>query len=432
MRETEDQLELMLLGAYDPLTDGVAGLTRVLSAFDAATALRPDAVRVGRSDEVLSDKALAKAVAKGRVGQTTFLELRRRATPAIEYQLTFVPDDPVGFRMQARLPLAAFSPAAGGDALASAVVACVRELARIVAPIHGYAHSLADLLQGSDPAAAAAKPVEEIHWLNLYGRAMVDRIGRARLEGVPCETLAWLDDGSCLFTTRPGPSDFAGAAARAAQAAARAHLRPELDSAAHRAELDRRSAALAPVAPAFDPDVAELLQLMLATVDVGHRPAEIARLNAYKPPPVAERVAADALPPFDVDDVDAAIERYRDFHAERLVALLHGEIPAIMEGDPAVLPMVDFHFWLGDYPRVFRRNDIDHDLVPAVGAFLGEMLVRHLGGRWIPRRNLDEASVVIGDQAWLPFLRARHYLEAREAALDRSLTQFYRVAARSR
>jgi hypothetical protein len=37
---------------------------------------------------------------------------------------------------------------------------------------------------------------------------------------------------------------------------------------------------------------------------------------------------------------------------------------------------------------------------------------------------------VIGDTAFLPFLRARHYLLSTQSLLDHSLTQFYRVAAR--
>ncbi|WP_395814357.1 hypothetical protein [Archangium minus] len=50
----------------------------------------------------------------------------------------------------------------------------------------------------------------------------------------------------------------------------------------------------------------------------------------------------------------------------------------------------------------------------------------------MPRRDLDEAAVVVGDRAWLPFLRARHYLQYHDASLDFSLTQFFREARRLR
>ena len=48
----------------------------------------------------------------------------------------------------------------------------------------------------------------------------------------------------------------------------------------------------------------------------------------------------------------------------------------------------------------------------------------------MPRRNLNEAHVILGDRAWLPFLRARRHLQSQQSAFDYSLTQFYRVAAR--
>jgi hypothetical protein len=56
--------------------------------------------------------------------------------------------------------------------------------------------------------------------------------------------------------------------------------------------------------------------------------------------------------------------------------------------------------------------------------------VNQLGGRWVPRRKLEEAAVIIGDRAWLPFLRARHALEGVDAPLDFSGTQFFREAQR--
>ena len=60
--------------------------------------------------------------------------------------------------------------------------------------------------------------------------------------------------------------------------------------------------------------------------------------------------------------------------------------------------------------------------VPAVGAYLGEVLVRHLGGQWIPRKKLEEAQVRVGKRVWLPFLRAHRYMRSRQSLLDYSLT----------
>jgi hypothetical protein len=58
------------------------------------------------------------------------------------------------------------------------------------------------------------------------------------------------------------------------------------------------------------------------------------------------------------------------------------------------------------------------------------VMVRTLGGYWVPRRNPDEALVVVHGRAWQPFLRVRRHLQNEQAALDFSLTQFYRAAQR--
>ncbi|HLL52586.1 MAG TPA: hypothetical protein VK447_03510, partial [Myxococcaceae bacterium] len=89
----------------------------------------------------------------------------------------------------------------------------------------------------------------------------------------------------------------------------------------------------------------------------------------------------------------------------------------------------DYEMWLSEYPT-YEREKVDGILIPSAGAYLGEVLVGRLGGRWVPRRNLEETQVVVGDRAWLPFVRARRYLQTRQSVLDYSLTKLYREAER--
>ena len=109
-----------------------------------------------------------------------------------------------------------------------------------------------------------------------------------------------------------------------------------------------------------------------------------------------------------------------------IASLAQGQFDAT----PESLTDVDFYFWREAFPARRLRENIDAHAVPAIGAYLGEVLVRHLGGRWIPRRKLEESQVLVGDRAWLPFVRAWHYMRTCQSLLDFSLTQFYRVAAR--
>jgi hypothetical protein len=73
---------------------------------------------------------------------------------------------------------------------------------------------------------------------------------------------------------------------------------------------------------------------------------------------------------------------------------------------------------------------VDDLLVPGLGAYLGRMMEIELGGRWVPRRVLEEAQVMVGERAYLPFLRVKHYLQSKQSVIDYSLTKFMREAAR--
>ncbi|AKQ68232.1 hypothetical protein A176_005144 [Myxococcus hansupus] len=60
------------------------------------------------------------------------------------------------------------------------------------------------------------------------------------------------------------------------------------------------------------------------------------------------------------------------------------------------------------------------------------MLVRRLGGTWVPRQKVEESQVRVGNRIWLPCLRARRYMQPRQSLLDYSLTQFFKEAERYR
>jgi hypothetical protein len=118
--------------------------------------------------------------------------------------------------------------------------------------------------------------------------------------------------------------------------------------------------------------------------------------------------------------------------AELLVALMHTKVPSVFEATPESLTDVDYQFWHEEFPRVFERENIDAHAVPAIGAYLGQVLVRNLGGQWIPRQKLEEVQVRVGNRVWLPFVRAWRYMRSCQSLLDFSLTQLYRVAERHR
>jgi hypothetical protein len=132
-----------------------------------------------------------------------------------------------------------------------------------------------------------------------------------------------------------------------------------------------------------------------------------------------------------VENPERALEQY-SLHAEHLVVILHTKAPSVFEETPESLTDADFYFWWEDFPKTRLREVIDEHVVPAIGAYLGQVLVHNLGGRWIPRKRLMETGVLVGDRVWLPFVRAHRYMSSCESLLDYSLTQLYREAERHR
>jgi hypothetical protein len=238
-----------------------------------------------------------------------------------------------------------------------------------------------------------------------------------------------LPGGTTLWLTRPTPADFDSEEARLAQSRALVHLRPELSLDSTLAVLRQRSLVFSPIPIEFDPDVADILMWEVEFRGLAQKREAVESFNRYRPPPVSEWRPASQAPTPDVDDVKAAINTYERLYAEQLVALFHTDVPQGMEGTLEALPRLDWHLWHSGWAKNLSHEQRE-TLVPALGAFLGRYLVEVLGGRWQPRRKLDEASVVVGNRAWLPFLRARHALQSSEAPLDFSGSQLFRTAQR--
>ena len=111
--------------------------------------------------------------------------------------------------------------------------------------------------------------------------------------------------------------------------------------------------------------------------------------------------------------------------ADDLFAILHDKVKDLKaKGSPAILPDLDLHFYTHDYPGTFGHAKAE-TLIEPLGAWLGQLLVIELGGEWFPRAKLEENQVVVGDTAYLPFLRVQHYLVSKQAVLQHSLTAYF-------
>jgi hypothetical protein len=434
----EDLLHLFFDAVLNPDVSLRRELEPLLHGLETyAGAWKPEAVH-GKYWRKYSRAAVFKSIEEKPDEGYPFIGLSRTQWPAVDMILNLrLPSRPPELYFGSSIhPLSLFADAERCRQL----VNMVRAWASHYPVTHAWANSLAeDQLSGApnfgrDMQVAIRDgydKVYELAWLNVFGPKLVEAVGRERVLSTPAHLVEQLPHGAVLLVTWPIAADFASDAARQAQARAHAHLRPDLEYATLLRTLRERSALLAPVEPRFPPELEPLLSRVVDAVRISERQRKIAELNAWRPPEPDEWLSADAALPPDVPDLDFVRGQYEDL-AEGLVALLHTDVPSVFEASPASLTDLDAHFWCTDFLRNRLPEVIDEHLMPAVGAYLGEVLVKHLGGQWIPRKKLEEAQVRVGPRVWRPFLRAHRYLRSRQALLDFCLTRLYLAASQHR
>jgi hypothetical protein len=436
--DKQDSLEFHFTGTFDHHADIERELEPFLQALEQyADGWMPDLVE-GTRRRKYSREAVFKALREERDEFGSRMEFYRVTLPAISLFVSLGLTDQrhVIFVSLEIEPLSFFTQ----EERCRSFVDLIRAwLSRYPAP-DALAHSRADNQLAGAPYYGRSEEtwkrdkydnVYQLCWLNVFGPWLVEKLGRQRVLTTPAHRVEELPNGSILLVSWPTAADFASEPARVAQARALVHLRPELDFQAVLSTLRERSAALVPVEPRFHPDVAPLLARVLGHSAISERQRKIAEFNAYQPPVPDEWLPAEAALPVDVSDPEQTRAEYSTV-AEHLVALLHSKVPSVFDETAESLTEVDYYFWREEFPRVFERAAIDATMVPAAGAYLGEVLVRRLGGRWLPRKNFQEAQVLVGQRVWLPFLRAHRSLRTRQSLLDCSLTQLYREAERYR
>jgi len=431
-----DELWVALYFTVNPVASGDEGVDAVLEVIEQeAGFLTPDTVPGKRRYRYTRQRAHEELI-RNASEDSSWLPLKRKKEPEAYWSMSFGGSG-AGLYLCLTSPLSFFRQEATAVERGQQVVRLVRALCQHLGPVeYGFVHSRADELLGGDPHTTdptSPPGVYETYWLNVYGKPLVDSLGRERVLTLPAHSVESLPCGGVLWLSRPTLADFDSPEARSAQARCLAHLRPEL----HLEEVERslleRSLAFQPLDKHFDPDISGLIELILQrSTDLSSRRKEIERYNRYRPPPVAEWLPAHAIQT-DVEDPSGKVAFYAH-QAEYLIALLHSQHPSVLGQEPGSIVEVDDYVGLErwaefkEYMPPFKRDR----LVPMLGGYLGELFVKHLGGRWVPRRSLLEAAVVVGPRAWLPFLRAHHLLQVPSnnlgTSLDFTLSQLFHQA----
>jgi len=427
---------LRLISPLRPLDQGFEALEPLLKAIESLSAdLRPDRIHHTRRELKYSRQKLRERLTEAYIGNNTTIRLVRSQPPDVIITLDGWEHDsqPISSVEISLEPFSFVREPGQAERRAEQFVSFVRAVASHLPLSYGLGHSFTDLCLSTDPRMkdlSTPRPIYEAFWLNVYGPAMVQALGRERLLSTPAFLMEELSGGAVLWLTRPTPADFESEEARLSQARALVHLCPELSLDSVLATLRQRSLEFSPIPMEFDPDVADILRLEADFQGVlGGKRKFVERFNRYHPPAVSEWLPASQAPAPDVEDVQAAIKTYEELYSEQLIALFHKDVPQLMQGTLEALPHLDQYLWHAGWGRRLTHEQRE-TLVPALGAFLGRYLVEVLGGRWLPRKKLEEAAVLVGDRAWLPFLRARHALQNQESPLDFSCSQLFLTAQR--
>ncbi|HYH97203.1 hypothetical protein [Hyalangium sp.] len=208
-------------------------------------------------------------------------------------------------------------------------------------------------------------------------------------------------------------------------------VRPELRLEDVEHSLAECSLTFRPLDKDFDPDIAGVIELILQrSTGLSTLRQEIERYNRFRPPPVSEWLPAQEVH----SDVEARTRKiaFYETMAEDLIAVLHTQIDSVLGEKPESIIAVDDYVLRERWAEFseYMPTDQRARLVPMLGGYLGELLVKHLDGRWVPRSSLLEAAVVVGPCAWLPFLRAHHLIQSPNAPLDFTLSQRFHQAVR--
>ncbi|WNZ64011.1 hypothetical protein QEG98_10130 [Myxococcus sp. MxC21-1] len=431
-----DGLSFTFEGSFDATVGVERALTPLVDTLEKhAEGWMPTIVKSDRKRKY-SREAVWRALEERSDEHGSIIGLFRSENPAVSLVFDLVLEQAQS-SVHASLDVQPIQFFSGVDACRT-LVAVSRAWAAQYPVSYASAHSIADEQLAGSPSFGrndeqvrkdGFNKIYELFWLNIFGPKLVESVGRERMLSTPAHLVEELPNGSVLVVLWPTASEFASEEARVVQARAHVHLRPDLDFDTVLRTLRERSAALVPVEPRFHPDVAPFLSRLPDEFAISERQRKIAELNAFRPP-----VPEEWLPvahPSDVANPERVLESYGDL-SEGLVAALHTKVPSIMDETAESLTDLDFYFWQENFPERYTRELIDSHTAPALGAYLGDVLVRRLSGTWVLRQKVEESQVRVGKRVWLPFLRARRYMQSRQSLLDYSLTQFFHEVSRYR
>lgn len=232
--------------------------------------------------------------------------------------------------------------------------------------------------------AALNKCLPGVYWMTLFGPQLVEHFGRERIANLPVRRV--LDLGSGADTGAGGLGIM---------------LRDNPYEPAKSERLQR------------DAEVMKLLgeEYFFNAASPDKECSPVPSVTRGGVESVSIGTKQEPQPKFSLEDLkkvsvpDAKGQPITDLAdlAEMLVVFLQGEVNEADEYSRAALEAIDSHFAQHPQLKEYKPEHLNKEFLPALGAYLGEVLVRNLKAKWVVGEPLPQSTVKLGDTEVSPF-----------------------------
>ena len=225
-----------------------------------------------------------------------------------------------------------------------------------------------------------------VYWLTVLGPQLVEHFGRERIESLPVWRVLDLGAGGLGLVLRDSP------------------YRPELsERLGHDAEIMRL------LGEEYFFDVSQRKRPCKPIPSVTEGGVRV--MKVLEEMEAAAESESEPGPKFGIEDLeevtvlDATGDPITDPSdlAEMLVVFLQGEVDEAWKYSRAALEAIDAHFAAHPQTIEYKPEHLQQEFLPALGAYVGEVLVRNLKAKWVEREPLPRSTVKLGDAEVSPF-----------------------------
>jgi hypothetical protein len=230
-----------------------------------------------------------------------------------------------------------------------------------------------------------------VYWLTLFGAPLVKHFGRKKLEGLPAHhVLDFGDNGLGLMLSEtpfdPGPSERLR---RDQEIISKLGSQYFFDMNNPQAGCEAIPGVTQGKDGSAEPDQQEPAKAAAPEPPTKTGPNQVLSLAEFKKQSVLSPDGEQVTKPAEL--------------AEQFVALMHMEVKEVSGQSRAALKALDNYFARHPQKKEYKPEHLLTEFIPALGGYLGEVLVKELGGKWQVKNQLLKSVVKLKGAEIAPF-----------------------------